>query len=67
VVDRVVDPQTQTPKPLRLGYDNSDPWYDGRGHNYTIVDAPRHGTVLSADAIERVLLAFAKGHGETQL
>ncbi len=67
MVDRVVDPQTQTPKPLRLGYDNSDPWYDGRGHNYTIVDAPRHGTVLSADAIERVLLAFAKGHGETQL
>ena len=24
-----------------------DPWYDGRGHNYTIVDSPRSGTLLS--------------------
>ncbi len=27
--------------------DNDDPWYDGRGHSYTIVDSPRDGTVLS--------------------
>ena len=65
VDDRVVDPQTQAPKPPRLGYDNSDPWYHGRGHNYTIVDAPRQGTLLSAEAIERVVLAFANRHGDT--
>lgn len=29
------------------GYcDNGDPWYDGRAHDFTIVDAPRDGTVL---------------------
>ena len=27
--------------------DNDDPWYDGRGHAYTIVDSPRSGTYLS--------------------
>ena len=26
--------------------DNNDPWYDGRGHDFTIVDSPRGGTVL---------------------
>jgi hypothetical protein len=26
--------------------DNADPWYDGRGHDFTIVDSPRCGTVL---------------------
>ena len=25
---------------------NDDPWYDGRGHHFTIIDAPRGGTVL---------------------
>ena len=28
-----------------------DPWYDGRGHNYTIVDSPRSGTLLSYQQI----------------
>jgi len=28
-----------------------DPWYDGRGHNYTIVDSPRGGTLLSYQQI----------------
>lgn len=38
------------PGPVRPGYDNADPWYDGRSpiHNYTIIDAPRAGTVLTA-------------------
>lgn len=44
---------------LRGGYprfekeycDNEDPWYDGRGHHFTIVDSPRCGTVLSMDEI----------------
>jgi hypothetical protein len=26
--------------------DNEDPWYDGRGHGFTIVDSPRNGTIL---------------------
>jgi class 3 adenylate cyclase/tetratricopeptide (TPR) repeat protein len=30
----------------REGFDNADPWYDGRGHAHTIVDSPNSGTVL---------------------
>lgn len=38
------------------GYcDNSDPWYDGRGHDWTIVASPRSGTVLSLSTIEKTL------------
>jgi len=59
VDDRVVDPQTHVLKRPREGYTNSDPWYDGRAHHYTIVDAPRQGTLLSADEIEGVFVAFA--------
>ena len=34
------------------GYcNNDDPWYDGRGHSYTIVDAPRDGSCLTQDQI----------------
>jgi len=36
-------PRVGRPRP---GFDNSDPWYDGRGFAFTIVDAPRWGTVL---------------------
>jgi hypothetical protein len=57
--DRVVDLATGTAKVPRPGYDNADPWYDGRAHRYTIVDAPRAGTVLAADEIERILLEFS--------
>lgn len=39
----------------RSGYSNSDPWYDGRGHNYTIIDTPESGTVLEPSDI---LVAF---------
>ena len=37
----------------RPGYASSDPWYDGRNplHNYTIVDTPRGGTVLTWEEI----------------
>ena len=44
----------------RPGYDNSDPWYDGRGHRYTIVDSPNEGTVLTAEEIERIFLEFGE-------
>ncbi|MBP7866063.1 MAG: protein kinase [Acidobacteria bacterium] len=43
----------------RQGYSNADPWYDGRAHVYTIVDAPREGTVLSADEVEARVLEFS--------
>jgi len=41
----------------RPGFDNSDPWYDGRSpvHAYTIVAAPHAGTVLTmAEVLEIV-------------
>ena len=41
-------------EPRRLPADNSDPWFFGQGHGYTIVDAPFAGTVLDADAVRRV-------------
>jgi hypothetical protein len=35
------------------GYcDNPDPWYDGRGHEWTIVDSPLIGTALPYEKIE---------------
>ncbi len=35
----------------RPGFHRADPWYDGRApvHNYTIIDAPRAGSMLSND------------------
>ncbi|MBV8608145.1 MAG: serine/threonine protein kinase, partial [Singulisphaera sp.] len=56
--DRVVDPATGAPRAARVGYGNSDPWYDGRAHGYTIVDAPRSGTLLTADEVEAIFLRF---------
>jgi class 3 adenylate cyclase len=43
--------------PPRPGYDNADPWYDGRSilHANTIVDAPRQGSVLHLDEVVEVL------------
>jgi len=62
VDDREIDPLTGQKKPERWPGSNADPWYDGRGHNYTIVDAPRSGTVLSADEVEGVFVRY--GHRE---
>jgi serine/threonine-protein kinase len=59
--ERQYDPLTGARLPDRPGYRNPDPWYDGRAHGYTIVDAPRSGTVLTADEIEQLVLEF--GHG----
>ena len=33
---------------------NDDPWYDGRGHDYTIIDAPRCGTVLPYETVKAI-------------
>jgi hypothetical protein len=56
--DRVTDPATGVAKAPRPGYTNADPWYDGRAHGHTIVDAPRAGTLLTADEIEAIFLRF---------
>lgn len=48
-------------KPVRFieGWCNSDdPWYDGRSHNYTIVDTPRRGSILSQNEIESAFLRY---------
>jgi hypothetical protein len=60
VDDRVVDPTTGARKAPRPGYDNADPWYDGRAHLFTIVDSPRAGTLLTAEEIGRMFLQFGK-------
>lgn len=56
--DRVKDVTTLKEKEKRPGFDNADPWYDGRGHQYTIVDSPRSGTRLTIEEIESILLEF---------
>lgn len=59
--DRVNDPVSGKARQPRPGYGNADPWYDGRGHAYTIIDSPRNGTVLSAEVVESLLLRFGSG------
>jgi hypothetical protein len=56
--DRVIDPATGVRKSPRAGYDNADPWYDGRAHGFTIVDSPRSGTMLAAEEIEGIFVKF---------
>ncbi len=58
VDDRAIDPATGAARVPRPGYANADPWYDGRAHGFTIVDAPRGGTLLTADEIEAIFLRF---------
>jgi serine/threonine protein kinase len=60
VDDRQVDPRTGAPRDPRPGYDNADPWYDGRSHGFTIVDSPAQGlgTVLTEDEIVDEVLSF---------
>jgi hypothetical protein len=38
--------------------DNDDPWYDGRGHNFTIIDSPRCGSVLRFDEVIRIMCSL---------
>ena len=59
--DRVTDPATGSRKPPRAGYDNADPWYDGRADGFTIVDSPRSGTLLAEEVVEGIFMKFG-GH-----
>ena len=45
-------------EPKRHPADNADPWYFGQGHDYTIVDSPARGTVLSAEEVMAIHSAF---------
>jgi len=36
---------------------NADPWYDGRGHQFTLVQAPDCGTELPVSRIREILIA----------
>ena len=42
---------TRTGSPRWPGASNDDPWYDGRGHAYGIVDVPRDKSVLRHDQV----------------
>ncbi len=46
----------------RKGYNSPDPWYDGRApiHNYTIVDTPMNGTVLTEETIKKITFNTTK-------
>ncbi|WP_078427346.1 hypothetical protein [Alkalihalobacterium alkalinitrilicum] len=39
---------------------NYDPWYDGRSHDYTIIDSPNIGSLLQIDEIKDITLNFSK-------
>jgi serine/threonine-protein kinase len=60
--DRDFDAAGQ-PRPPRRGYHSPDPWYDGRAHHFTIIDAPACGSVLTADEIEGILLEYGQAAG----
>lgn len=47
---------------IRPGYNNPDPWYDGRApiHNYTIVDTPMGGTVLEEEEVKEIFFDTRK-------
>ena len=38
--------ETRSGKPKYKNVTNDDPWYDGRGHEFGIVDSPRTGTAI---------------------
>ena len=43
----------------RSGFHRKNPWYDGRGtHNFTIIDVPRGGTMLSEAQINDAIFAY---------
>lgn len=46
--------------PGRHGYGVNDPWYDGRGHHFTIIDNPASGSVLTEEEVEEALWQY--GH-----
>ncbi|GDX79849.1 hypothetical protein LBMAG42_16600 [Deltaproteobacteria bacterium] len=50
------DPRIPVPRWPDGSVQNDDPWYDGRGHDHTIVDSPRCGTALADREVVDVAL-----------
>ncbi len=46
--------QKRPVEPRRFPSDNADPWYFGQGHNYTIIDSPSSGTVLTPGEVVEI-------------
>ena len=46
--------QERPVEPIRYPSDNSDPWYFGQGHQYTIIDSPWEGTILTAEEVQNI-------------
>jgi len=46
----------------RPSYQSPDPWYNGNSplHNYSIIDSPRCGSLLSSSQVKDIVNAFAK-------
>lgn len=40
--------------PIGYAADTPDPWYFGQGHNYTVIDSPDQGTVLTAEEVQKI-------------
>ena len=53
-------------EPRRYPADNADPWYMGWGHQFTIIDSPWNGTVLSARQIREVMAAWDPAATESE-
>lgn len=48
------DNRLKTPRWADGSVTNADPWYDGRGHDFTIVDSPSSETLLPYDEILKI-------------
>lgn len=59
-----IDDRGNVPRWSDGSCDNPDPWYDGRGHDWTIVDAPQTGTALSLATIVEILESGTFWHVE---
>jgi len=44
-----------------------DPWYDGRGHDYTIIDVPKVNSLLTFEEIVDISLSFTESVIEKSL
>jgi hypothetical protein len=49
----------------RPGFNNPDPWYDGRGHNYTIIASPRDGSCIPIEEIRNITFTYLKSKSST--
>jgi len=61
------DDRPKTPRYDDGTVDNGDPWYDGRGHGYTIVDGPRSGTAIPYEQIQAIALDPKRWNHRVQL